>query len=160
MCSRNWQKDLRSKIQGDPNFQLHCLRARDLLPSWQESYDKPRQCVEKQRHHSAHKGLCSQGYGLPSGHTQLWELDHKEGKALTNWCLRTVVLEKTPGGPMDSKESNPTYSLEGLMLKLKLQYFSHLMRTAHWKRPWCWERLRAEEEGIRGWDSWMASPTQ
>ena len=59
-------------------------------------------------------------------------------------------------------EISPEYSLEGLMLKLKLQYFGHLMwRTGHWKRPWCWERLREGGEGDdRGWDGWMASLTQ
>ena len=47
------------------------------------------------------------------------------------------------------------------MLKLKLQYFGHLMLTDDSKSPWCWERLRAEgEQGIRGWDGWMASPMQ
>ena len=51
------------------------------------------------------------------------------------------------------KEINPEYSLEGLMMKLKLQYFGHQ------KRPWCGERLMAEEDD-RGWDGWMASPTQ
>ena len=55
------------------------------------------------------------------------------------------------------KEINPKYSFEGLMLKLKLQHFSHLM---HRKRPWCWERLKAGGEGDdRGWDGCMASPT-
>ena len=60
------------------------------------------------------------------------------------------------------REINPEHSLEGLMLKLKLQYFGHLMRTADSleKNPYCWERLRAEEEGIRGWDGWMAWPMQ
>ena len=60
------------------------------------------------------------------------------------------------------KEISPEYSLEGLMPKLKLQYFGHWCKElTHWKRPWCWERLRAEEEGDnRGWDSWMTSPTQ
>ena len=65
----------------------------------------------------------------------MWELDHKEGWALKNWCFWTVVLEKTLESPLDSKEIkpvnlkeiNPEYSLEGLMLKLKLQYFGHLM---------------------------------
>ena len=56
------------------------------------------------------------------------------------------------------KEISPEYSLEGLMLKLKLQYFGHLMQPL--KRPWCWERLKVEGEGDnRGWDDWMASPT-
>ena len=57
---------------------------------------------------------------------------------------------------------SPGCSLEGLMLKLKLQYFGHLMQKADsLKRPWCWERLKAGGEGDdRGWDGWMASPTQ
>ena len=104
---------------------------------WQESYDKPTQCVEKQRHYSANKGPYSQGYGLPSGHVQLWELDHKEGRTPKNWCLWTVVLEKTPKIPWTARrlnqsilrEINPEYSLEELMLKLKLQCFGHLMST-------------------------------
>ena len=61
------------------------------------------------------------------------------------------------------KEISLEYSLEGLMLKLKLQCFGHLMlRTdSFWKRPWCWERLKVGGEGDdRGWDGWMASPTQ
>ena len=60
------------------------------------------------------------------------------------------------------KDISPEYSLEGLVLKLKLQYFGHLMRrTDSLKRPWCWERLKASREGDnRGWDGWIASLTQ
>ena len=60
------------------------------------------------------------------------------------------------------KKISPGCSLEGRMLKLKLQYFGHLMRRADsLERPWCWERLRTGEEGEgRGWDGWMALPTQ
>ena len=72
-----------------------------------ESYDKLRQCVEKQRHYSDDKGSYSQGYGLPSGHVWLWELYNKEGGALKNWYLWTMVLEKTPESPLDSKEIKP-----------------------------------------------------
>ena len=99
----------------------------------------------------------------------MWELDHKERWVPKNWCFWTVVLEKTLESPLDSKEIqpilkeiSPEYSLEGLMLKLTLQYFGHLMQElTHWKRPWCWERLKAGGEGDdRGWDGWMASPTQ
>ena len=65
----------------------------------------------------------------------MWELDHKEGWALKNWCFWTLFLEKTPESPLDRKEIkpvnlkeiNPDYSLEGMMLKLKLQYFGHRM---------------------------------
>ena len=66
----------------------------------------------------------------------MWELDHKESWAPKNWCFWTVVLEKTLRVPWTARRSNqsilreisPEYSLEGLMLKLKLQYFGHLMR--------------------------------
>ena len=64
----------------------------------------------------------------------MWELDHKEGWAPKNWCFWTVVLEKTLESPLDFKEIklvNPEYSLEGLMLKLKLQYFGYLMWKAN-----------------------------
>ena len=83
-------------------------------------------------------GPYSQGYGLPSGHIRLWELDCKEGKLPKNWYLQTVLLEKTPESPLDSKEIKPV-SLKGnqpwtftgkMMLKLKLQYFGRLMWTA------------------------------
>ena len=71
-------------------------------------------------------------YGFPSSHIWMWELDHKESWALKNWCFWTVMLEKTLECPLDYKDIkrvNPkgSQSLEGLMLKLKLQYFGHLM---------------------------------
>ena len=60
------------------------------------------------------------------------------------------------------KEISPEYSLEGLMLKVKLHYFGHLMRRlTHFKRPWYWARLKVGGEGNnRGWDGWMTSLTQ
>ena len=106
-----------------------------MLSPWKKSYDQPRQLIQKQRHYFANKGLSSQGYGFSSGHVWMWELDYKESWAPRNSCFWTVVLEKTIKSPLDNKESNqsilreisPEYSLEGLMLKLKLQHFGHLM---------------------------------
>ena len=80
-------------------------------------------------------GSSSQSNGFSSNHVWIWELDYKESWALKNWCFWTVVLEKTLESPLDYKEIHqsilneiiPEYSLEGLMLKLKLQYFGHLM---------------------------------
>ena len=76
------------------------------------------------------------------------------------WCWRRLL--RVPWTARRSKKSilkeiSPEYSLEGLMLKLKLQYFGHLMwRTYSLKRPQCWERLKAGGEGEdRGWDDWM-----
>ena len=112
----------------------------------------------------------NQSYGFSNRHVWLWELDHKEGWALKIQCFQTVVLKKTilrvPWMTRISNQSilmeiNPEYSLEGLILKLKLQYFGHMMQRAdYWKRSWCWERLRAGEEDNRGWVGWMASLTQ
>ena len=62
------------------------------------------QCIKTQRHHFAIKGLYSQSYDFSSSHVCMWEMDHKEGWALKNWCFWTVVLEKTLESPLDSKE--------------------------------------------------------
>ena len=72
--------------------------------SLEENYDKPRWHNKKQRHHFADKGLSSQSYGFSSSHVWVWELDHKEGWVPRNWFFWTVVLEKTPESPLDSKE--------------------------------------------------------
>ena len=79
------------------------------------------------------------------------------------WCWRRLL--QVPWTARRSnhsilKEISPGCSLEGLMLKLKLQYFTTWCEElTHWKRPWCWEGLKAEEGDDRGWDGWMASPT-
>ena len=92
----------------------------------------------------------------------MWVLDHEGGWAPKNWCFWTEVLEKTLEGPLHCKEINqsilkeinPEDSLEGLMLKLKHQYFGYLMqRVESLKKTLMWERLKAKgEEGGRGWD--------
>ena len=104
--------------------------------SLEEKYYQPRQHIKKQRHYFANKGPSSQGYGFSYGHVWMWELDCEESWAPKNWCFWTVVLEKTLESPLDCKEIQPVHlkeispgcSLEGLMLKLKLQYFGHLIR--------------------------------
>ena len=102
------------------------------------------------------KGSSSQGYGFSCGHVWMWELDCEEGWAPKNWCFWTVVLRRLLRVPWTARRSNqsileeisPGCSLEGLMLKLKLQYFGHLMRElTHWIRLWCWEGLGAGGEG-------------
>ena len=81
------------------------------------------------------------------------------------WCWRRLLRVLWTAGRSNQsilKEINPDYSLEGQMLKLKLQYLGHLMQRADsLEKPWCWERLKAGGEGDdRGWDGWMASLTQ
>ena len=99
----------------------------------------------------------------------MWELDHKEGWVPKNWCLQTMVLEKTLQSPLHYKEIksvlkkiNPEYSLGGLMLKLKFQYLGHLIwRADSLEKTLMLQRLKAGGEGKdRGWDSWIALPTQ
>ena len=99
----------------------------------------------------------------------MWELDCEEGWALKNWCFWTMVLGKALEIPLSARRSKQSIlkeisrgiSLEGMMLKQKLQYIGHLMGRVDWKRLWCWEGLGAGGEGDdRGWDGWMASWTQ
>ena len=108
-----------------------------MLTPCKKSYDQPRQHIKKQRHYFTNKGPSSQGYGFSSGHVWMWELVYKESWALKNWWFWTVVLEKTLESPLDCKEiqlvcpnGDPGCSLEGRMLKLKLQYFGYLMQRA------------------------------
>ena len=88
-----------------------------------------------------------------------WRID-----AFELWCWRRLLRVPWTARRANQsilKEISPECSLEGLMLKLKLQYFGHLMQRVHLKRPWCWERLKVGGEGDdRGWDGWMASPTR
>ena len=91
--------------------------------------------------------------------------EHQRIDAFELWCGRRLFrIPWTARRSNQSilKEISPEISLEGLMLKLKLQYFGHLCEELiHWKRPWCWEGLGAGGEGDdRGWDGWMASPTR
>ena len=84
-----------------------CSHEIKTLALWKESYDKPRQCIKKQRHQFADKGPYSQSYAISTSHIQMWELDHKEGWAPKNWCFWFVVLEKTLKSPLASKEIKP-----------------------------------------------------
>ena len=113
------------------------------LTPWKKSYDQSRQLIKKQRHYFVHKVRLFNAMVLPVFHIQyfhvwVWELDYKESWAPKNWCFWTVVLEKTLRVLWTARRSNqsilkeisPGCSLEGLMLKLKLHYFAHLMRRA------------------------------
>ena len=112
--------------------------------------------ILESRHHFVNKGRSSQGYSFSSGHVWMWELEYKESWAPKNWCFWTVVLEKTLHSPLDCKRSNQSilrgiileYSLEGLMLNLKLQYFGHLIwKTDSLEKTLMLVRLKAGGEG-------------
>ena len=107
-----------------------------MVTPWKKSYNQPRQHIKKQRHYFANKCPSSQGYDFSSSYIWMWGLDYKESWVPKNWCFWTVVLDKDSweslglqGDPTSPslKEISPECSLEGLMLKLKFQYFGHLM---------------------------------
>ena len=112
-----------------------------MLSLRKKSSDKLRQCIKKQRHYFVYKGQSNQSYGFSSSHVWMWELDHKQRRLSTE-----ELMPLNYGAGEDSweslgqerrssqsilKEISPKYSLEWLMLKLKLQYFDHLMWRAY-----------------------------
>ena len=103
-------------------------------------------------------------------HAWMWELDYKESWGPKNWCFWTVVLEKTLESPLDCKENQPVHPKGDqswvFIGRTDVEAETPVLWPPDVKswfigRPWCWERLREGEEGDdRGWDGWMASPTQ
>ena len=86
---------------------LYMTTGKTIALTRQTFADKPRHCIKKQRYHFAHKSPSSKSYGFSSSHVWMWGLDHKEGRMPKNWCLQTVVLEKTSESPLYSKEIKP-----------------------------------------------------
>ena len=123
-------------LQNHHTWWLQPWNKKTLTP-WKESYDQPRQHIKEQTHYFANKGPSSQGYGFSSGHVWMWELDCEESWALKNWCFWTMVL-KTLESPLDCKEIQPVHPkgdqswvfIGRTDLKLKLQYFDHMMWAA------------------------------
>ena len=140
-----------------------------MLAPWEENYDQIRQHFIKQRHHFAKKVYIVKAmvYPVVNYRYESWTLkkaEHQRIDVFKLWCWRR--LSRVPWTAWRSnqsilKEINPEHSLQRLMLKLKLQYFGHMMQRANslWKRPW--ERLKeGGERGKRGWDGSMAPQTQ
>ena len=141
------------------------------LAPWKKSYDKPRQHIKKQRHFFADKDLCSQSYGFSSSHVQMWQLDSKKRLSAEELmpldCGRRGLLTT----PLDCKEIKPVSSKgnqpwiftgrSDAETETPILWPHWCEEPSHWKRPWFWERLKAGGEGDdRGWDAWMAAPTQ
>ena len=128
-----------------------------MLASWKiamANLEKPRQCIKEQRHLFANKVHIV-----------------KESWVLKNWCFWTVVLEKTLESLLDCKEIKPVHpkgnqpwifiGRTNAEAETPILWPPDAKEPNHWKRPWCWERLKAGREGDdRGRDGWMASPTQ
>ena len=131
--------------------------------------------ILKSRDYFADKVPSSQSYGFSSSQVWMWTLNYKNSWVLRNWCFWTVILEKSLEGSLDCKEIkllNPKGKQSWIFIvrpdaEAEAPIFcEELMVTwceelTHWKRRWCWERLKAGGEGDdRGWDGWMALPTQ
>ena len=138
-----------------------------MLAPWKKSYDKPRQPIKKQRHHFADKVHINKAIVFSSSHVWMWELDHKEAEwwridAFKLWCQRRLLRVPWIAGRSNQsilKKINSEHSLVGLMLKLKLQYFGHLMqRTNSLEKTLM---LGKTEGRRRGWQSmkWLAGIT-
>ena len=158
-----------------------------MLAPWKKSYDQSRQYIKKQRYYFANKSLSSQSYGISSSQygceswtikkAECWRID-----AFELWCWRRLLrIHWTARRSNQSvvKEISPEYSPKGLMLKLKLQYFCHLMRRTdslektlmlgkiEGRRRWEWQRMRwlddITDSRDRGWVSsgsswWTGKP--
>jgi len=144
--------------------------AMKTLAPWQESCDKPRQHIKKQRHDFALKGLYSQSYSFSSSHVQMWKSDLKEDWAPKTWCFQTVVLEKTLESPLDCKEIKPVKPKGNQpwifigRTDAEAQYFGHLMRRAKSqltgkdsdsRKYWRQKEKGAAEDEIAGWRHWL-----
>ena len=156
-------------------LQNHC---RWWLQSWNEktvspckkSYDKPIQCIKKERYHFADNGPHSQSHGFPTvmHSCQSWTIkraEHQTSDAFELWCWRRVLRvpwTASRSNQSNLKERSPEYSLEGLMLTLKLQYFGYLM----WRADSLEKTLMLGKIEGRGRSRWqrmrwlMASSTQ
>ena len=128
-----------------------------------------KQHIKNQRHYFANKGPSSQGYGFSSHHVWMWELDYKESWVPKNWCFWTVVL-KTLVSPLDGREIQTVHPKDQSWVFIRRTNVeaetpntlsTWCKELTHLKRSWCWERLKMRREGDdRGWDGWMASPSQ
>ena len=127
--------------------------------------------MKKQRHYIANKCPCSRSYGFSSGHVWMWELVYKESWVPKNLCFWTVVLEKTLESPLVCKEIQPVHPRgdQSWMFtgRTKVEAETPIiwpLDVKRWlirKKSWCSEQLKAGGEGdVRGWDGWIASPTQ
>ena len=140
-----------------------------MLASRKKRCGKPRQHIKKQRHYFADKGLSSQSYGFSSTNVWMWELAIRKAErrridAFELWCWRRLL--RVPWTTRRSnqpilKKISPEYSLN---IETEIWNSNPLdtwcEELTHWKRPRRWERLKAEEGNVRGWDGWMALPTQ
>ena len=146
-----------------------CSHEIKRLAPWKKSYDKPRQCIQKQRHHFANKVRIIKAMVFPvvMYGCESWTIKKAECQkidAFKLWCWRRLLQVPWTARRSNQsilKEISPEYSLEELILKLTLQYFGHLrQRSDSLEKILMLERLKAGEGDNRERDGWMASLTQ
>ena len=132
-----------------------------MIAPWEKKLWQSEIVFKKQRYHLANNGPYSQSYDFSSSHVPMRGLDHKDGWTLKNWCFQ-IVLTSRRSNQSILNEISPEYSLEGLRLGWGSNTLaSWCKESSHWKRPWCWERLKAKGTGGgRGWVGWIASLNQ
>ena len=152
---------LGSKITADDDcshkIKRHLLLGRKVMK-------KPRQYIKKQRDHFANNGLYRQSYDFSGESWTIMKAERRRIDGFELWCWRRLLKVSWTSRRSNQsilKKINPEYSLEGLMLRLKLQYFGHLMwRTDSLEKTLVLGKTEAGGEGDDiGWDGWMSSPT-
>ena len=144
-----------------------------MLAPWEKSYDQLRQHIKKTEPLPTKVCLVKPMFFPGVTYGCEWELDYEECWAPKNWCFWTVVLRKTLESLLDCKESqlvHPKWNQSWIFIgktdaeaEIPILWPPDVKNWCEksWKRPWCWERLKLGGEGDdRGWDDWMASPTQ
>ena len=122
--------------------------------------------IIKSRHYSTNKSPFSQSYDFSGSHVWMWEMDYKENWTQKNWCFWTVVLDKILESPLDCEQIQPVHPKGDQSWVFTggtdVEVEGHLTGSwLIWKDPDAGERLRMEGKvDDRGWDGWMASPTQ
>ena len=156
-----------SKITAECDWNHEIKR---LLAPWKKSYNQPRQHIKKKRHYFTNRGPSSQTYGFSSSHIWIesWTIkrvEHRRIDTFELWCWRRLL--RVPWTARRSnqsilKEISLEYSLEGLMLKLKLQHFGHLMRrTDSLEKPLMMVKIEGRrrrgltEDVMIGWHYWL-----
>ena len=148
--SLGWEDSLEKKMEAHSSIlawkipwtaepgRLPSMGSQRVGHDWATSLSLFRQHIKKRRHYFANKSPSSQSFSFSSGHVWMWELDCEESWAPKNWCFELWCWRRFLRVPWTARRSNqstlkeisPEYSLEGMMLKLKLQYFGHLMLRA------------------------------
>ena len=135
-----------------------------MLAPWNKSYDKPRQRIKKQKHHFSDKGPSSQSYGFSSSHVRMWELDHKEGWTLKNWCFQTFEspLANKEIKPLNPKGNQPWIVTGRTIAEAEAPALwppdvkSQLIgKESDARKDWGQEEKEAKEDEMVGWQHWL-----